>query len=49
MGRLVTRSLKPRVTEVLVCDSCKNALLRVGNKSDREDARKLGRPIISFE
>ncbi len=33
--------LKPRVTEVLVCDSRKNALLRVGNKNDREDARKL--------
>jgi len=26
---------------VLVCDSRKNALLRVGNKNDREDARKL--------
>jgi transposase len=25
----------------LVCDSRKNALLRVGNKNDREDARKL--------
>ena len=33
--------LKPHVTEVLVCDSRKNALLRVGNKNDREDARKL--------
>ncbi len=33
--------LKPHVTEVLVCDSCKNALLRVGNKNDCEDARKL--------
>jgi hypothetical protein len=33
--------LKPRVTEVLVCDSRKNALLRIGNKNDREDARKL--------
>jgi transposase len=33
--------LKPQVTEVLVCDSRKNALLRVGNKNDREDARKL--------
>jgi hypothetical protein len=31
--------LKPHVTEVLVCDSRKNALLRVGNKNDREDAR----------
>ena len=26
---------------MLVCDSRKNALLRVGNKNDREDARKL--------
>jgi hypothetical protein len=25
----------------VVCDSRKNALLRVGNKNDREDARKL--------
>jgi transposase len=33
--------LKPHVTEVLVCDSRKNALLKVGNKNDREDARKL--------
>src|SRR5271170_1341060 len=33
--------LKPHVGEVLVCDSRKNALLRVGNKNDREDARKL--------
>ena len=33
--------LKPHVSEVLVCDSRKNALLRVGNKNDREDARKL--------
>ena len=33
--------LKPHVTAVLVCDSRKNALLRVGNKNDREDARKL--------
>jgi transposase len=33
--------LKPHVTEVLVCDPRKNALLRVGNKNDREDARKL--------
>src|ERR1700747_2824384 len=32
--------LKPHVTEVLVCDSRKNALLRVGNKNDREDERK---------
>jgi transposase len=33
--------LKPHVSEVLVCDSRKNALLRVGKKNDREDARKL--------
>src|ERR1700689_2389884 len=33
--------LKPHVAAVLVCDSRKNALLRVGNKNDREDARKL--------
>src|SRR6201984_2148245 len=32
--------LKPHVSEVLVCDSRKNALLRVGNKNDREDERK---------
>ena len=33
--------LKPHVTEVLVCDPRKNALLKSGNKSDRIDARKL--------
>src|SRR5688572_21430861 len=33
--------LKPQVTEVLVCDPRKNALLKAGNKSDRIDARKL--------
>jgi transposase len=33
--------LKPHVTEVLVCDSRKNALLQSGNKNDRVDARKL--------
>src|SRR5258706_14776607 len=33
--------LKPHVTEVLVCDSRKNALLGVGNKNDREDACNL--------
>jgi hypothetical protein len=33
--------LKPHVTQVLVCDPRKNALLKVGNKSDRIDARKL--------
>jgi transposase len=33
--------LKPRVTEVLVCDPRRNTLLKDGNKSDRIDARKL--------
>jgi Transposase len=33
--------LKAHVTEVLVCDSRKNALLKSGNKNDRVDARKL--------
>ena len=33
--------LRPYVREVLVCDPRKNALLKVGNKSDRIDARKL--------
>jgi len=33
--------LKPHVTEVLVCNPRKNALLKTGNKSDRIDARKL--------
>ena len=33
--------LKPHVTEVLVCNPRKNALLKVGNKNDRMDARKL--------
>jgi len=29
--------LKPHVTQVLVCDPRKNALLKVGNKNDREN------------
>ena len=33
--------LQPHVSRVLVCDPRKNALLKVGNKSDRIDARKL--------
>ena len=33
--------LKPHVTQVLVCDPRKNALLKDGNKNDRIDARKL--------
>ena len=33
--------LKPHVTEVLVCDPRKNALLKQGSKSDKIDACKL--------
>jgi transposase len=33
--------LKPHVTEVLVCNPRKNALLKIGNKNDRVDARRL--------
>jgi transposase len=33
--------LKPHVSQVLVCDPRKNALLKAGNKNDRIDARKL--------
>jgi hypothetical protein len=33
--------LKPHVTEVVVCNPRKNALLKDGNKGDRIDARKL--------
>jgi transposase len=33
--------LKPHVTEVLVCNPRKNALIKQGNKSDKIDARKL--------
>ena len=33
--------LKPHVSKVLVCDPRKNASLKMGNKSDRIDARKL--------
>jgi transposase len=32
--------LKPHVAQVLVCDPRKNALMKVGNKNDRIDARK---------
>src|SRR3977135_2573044 len=39
--------LKPHVTQVLVCDPRKNALLKVGNKSDRIDARKLSELLRS--
>jgi len=33
--------LKPHVTEVVVCDPRRNALLQEGNQNDRVDARKL--------
>ncbi|MBZ5667949.1 MAG: transposase [Acidobacteriia bacterium] len=39
--------LKPHVTEVLVCNPRKNALLKVGNKNDRIDARKLAELLRS--
>jgi transposase len=33
--------LKPHVARLVVCNPRRNALLKVGNKSDRIDARKL--------
>ena len=33
--------IKPRVSEVVVCNPRKNALLKDGSKSDRIDSRKL--------
>ena len=33
--------LKPHMAHLIVCDPRKNALLKVGNKSDRIDPRKL--------
>jgi transposase len=36
--------LQRRVTQVVVCDPRKNALLKSGNKNDRIDARKLADP-----
>jgi len=33
--------LKPHVTQVVVCNPRKNALLKEGSKSDQNDARKL--------
>src|SRR5437879_363280 len=33
--------LKPHVTNIVVCDPRRNALLKEGSKSDRIDARKL--------
>jgi transposase len=37
--------MKPRVTEVVVCNPRKNALLKDGSKSDRIDARKLAEQL----
>src|ERR1700676_4782027 len=39
--------LRPHVSQVLVCDPRKNALLKTGNKSDRIDARKLAELLRS--
>jgi hypothetical protein len=39
--------LPPYVNQVLVCDPRKNALLQVGNKSDRIDARKPAELLLS--
>ena len=39
--------LRPHVSEVLVCDPRKNALLNVGNKNDRADAHKLAELLRS--
>ena len=39
--------LKPHVTNVVVCDPRKNALLKDDNKSDRIDARKLAELLRS--
>jgi transposase len=39
--------LRPQVTQVVVCDPRKNALLKVGSKSDRLDARKLAELLRS--
>jgi transposase len=40
--------LRPHVREVVVCDPRKNALLKVGNKSDRIDARKLAELLYLY-
>src|SRR3989441_13136328 len=37
--------VKPHVSQLVVCDPRKAALLKEGNKSDRIDARKLGRVV----
>ena|ERR1700722_16416787 len=46
-GMVVQGLLKPHVRQVLVYDPRKNALLKVGNKSDRIDARKLAELLRS--
>jgi hypothetical protein len=40
--------LKPRIAQVLVCDPRKNALLKVGNKNDRIDSRKLAELLRGY-
>ena len=37
--------LKPHVTELVVCNPRKNALLKEGSKSDRIDATQTGRTV----
>ena len=39
--------LKPHVTEGVMRDPCKNALLKAGNKNDRIDARKLADLLLT--
>src|SRR5580765_9042799 len=39
--------LRPHVHQVLVCDPRQNAFLKVGNKSDKIDARKLAELLRS--
>jgi hypothetical protein len=39
--------LKPYVTNIVVCDPRRNALLHEGSKSDRIDARKLAELLRS--
>src|ERR1700684_1529606 len=39
--------LKPHVTELVVCDPRRNALLKEGSKSDRIDAKKLAELLLN--
>jgi len=41
--------LKPRVSQLVVCDPRKAALLKEGNKSDRIDARKLAEMLRTHQ